>query len=189
MADFSLKLITPPAVEPVALTDVKLHAHIDHSIQDSILSGWIKSGRILAEDFQRRAYIRQVWEIAFDGFPCMPITIPRPPLIEILSITAYDTTGAATVISIADDIVVDTRSEPGRIDFVDGKTWPAISGRSINALVIQYAAGYGTSASNVPETMGDAIMLYCTARNENRAGEEDFLKAFRNILSPERNYL
>lgn len=205
--DFSLKLITAPAVEPVALSEVKLHAHIDHDVQDSIISDWIASGRIAAETFQRRAYIAQVWEMAFDGFPSVPISIPRPPLIGVISIKCYDCADMETVLySKADnpatdeveagtdlatnsDFIIDTHSQPGRIMLAYGKSWPSITERSINTLIIQFAAGYGLEAHEVPETVKDAIMLYCTARNENRAGEEDFLKAFHNLLYPNRVYL
>lgn len=202
--NFSMKLITPPEIEPVSLTEVKKHAHIDHSVQDTILETWITSGRELAEGFQRRAYIGQVWEIAFDGFPEMPIRLPRPPLISVMSIKCYDIANVETILyEKADnpvttteeagsdytgnsDFIIDASSIPGRIDLAYGKTWPSIITRSINALVIRYAAGYGLDAEDVPANVKDAIMIYCTARNENRAGEADFLKCFHDILRPDR---
>jgi uncharacterized phiE125 gp8 family phage protein len=205
--DCSLKLITPPSVEPVTAADVKLHAHISHDVEDQLIELWISAARSLAEDFQRRAYIGQKWEIAFDGFPCMPIYIPRPPLISVDSIKCYDILGSETVLySIADDpltttvepganaatnsdFIIDTNSQPGRIDFAYGKTWPSITPRSMNALIIRFTAGYGLTAAAVPQAVKDAIMLYCTYRSENRAGEtEEAPKQFYNLLWPQRNF-
>jgi hypothetical protein len=204
--DFSLRRITDAAIEPVTTAEVKLHAHIDHDMQDDILDDWITSSRELAEGFQRRAYIGQVWEIAFDSLPELPIYIPRPPLIGILTIKVYDTADAETILydlvdnpitttiedgtapSTNSDFIIDTKNEPGRIGFAYGKTWPSITPRSMNACVIRFAAGYGLTADDVPSTVKDAIMLYCTARNENRAGEAEFLDKFYDILWPDRNW-
>jgi hypothetical protein len=204
--DFSLKLITPPSLEPVTAEEVKLHAHISHSVEDALIDMWIKSGRILAEDFQRRAYVGQIWEIAFDSLPELPIYIPRPPLIGIMTIKIYDTLGSETVLydsidnpittteeggvepSTNSDFIIDTKSEPGRLEFAYGKTWPSITPRKINACIIKFAAGCGLEADDVPENIKDAIILYCTARSENRAGESDFLDKFHDILGPSRNY-
>jgi uncharacterized phiE125 gp8 family phage protein len=206
--DCSLKLITPPEIEPVTLAEVKLHAHIDHSVQDSILEGWITTARMLAEDYQRRAFIGQMWEVAFDSYPETPIYLPRAPLIGVVSIKIYDYLNAETVLySVADnpittteeagidfstnsDFLIDTDSEPGRIGFAYNKTWPSTTLRSMSAVKIRFAAGYGLEASNVPATVKDAIMLYCTYRNENRAAEVDEApKQFFNLLSPDRMYL
>jgi hypothetical protein len=179
----SLKLITPPSTEPVSLDYVKLHAHIDHNIQDDILNLWIKSARQLAERYQRRAYIGQVWEIGFDDFPGLPLMLPRPPLIGVMSIKYYDYLNAITTLyEIIDnpittteeegvdnignsDFIVDTSSEPGRIEHAYLKQWPSPVLRPIDAVKIRYAAGYGLSEEDVPEFVKDAILVYCTFKN------------------------
>jgi hypothetical protein len=206
--DCSLKLITPPAIEPVTVDDVKLHTHIDTDIQDDILENWITSARMLAEDYQRRAFIGQMWEISFDSFPCMPIFVPRAPLIGVVSIKIYDYANAETVLyskadnpittteepgsdlSTNSDFQIDLDSEPGRIGFAYNKIWPSTILRSMNAVKIRYAAGYGLEALDVPATVKDAIMLYCAYRNENRAAEvEEAPKQFFNLLAHDRIYL
>jgi hypothetical protein len=200
----SLKLITPPAIEPVSLDDVKLHAHIDHSVQDNILTTWIKSGRRLAEDYQHRAYIGQVWEIGFDDFPYMPIELPKAPLLGVMSIKYYDYQNAETVLyEVADspittteevgsdfegnsDFIIDTASEPGRIEHAYLKLWPSPVLRPIDAVKIRYAAGYGLKAIDVPENVIDSIMVYCTFRNENRAAENELPKQCIDLLRHDR---
>lgn len=204
----SLKLITPPEIEPVTVEEVKLHAHIDHDVQDSILEYWITSGRILAEDYQHRSYIGQMWEIGFDEFPKMPVLLPRPPLIGIMSIKYFNSENEETILySIADDplttteepgtdlstnsdFIVDVNSEPGRVGFAYNKNWPSATLRPMSAVKIRFVAGYGLEASDVPATVKDSIMLYCTYRNENRDADiEAVPKQFYDILSPDRIFI
>lgn len=206
--DYSLRLITPPAIEPVTLEDVKLHTHIDYDVEDAILNNWISAARMLAEDFQRRSFIGQMWEVSFDGYPALPIQLPRAPIIGVRTIKIYDYLNAETVLydSFFDEITtteepattpetnadyqIDLDSEPGRLGFAYGKTWPSTVLRSMNSVKIRYAAGFGLAASDVPATVKDAIYLYCAYRNENRAAEIDEApKQFYNMLWPDRLYL
>jgi hypothetical protein len=200
----SLKLITAPAIEPVTLADVFLHTRMSHSTEDDLLNTWIKSARKRAEEYQRRAYIGQVWEMAFDGFPCLPLSLPRWPLLQLISIKYYDTANAETVLyydgynpvttteeggaepETNADFYVDTDEEPGRIAHAYAKTWPSVILRSINSVKIRFAAGYGLTASDVPENVKEAIMLYCSWRNENRAAETEFPDEFYSLLRFER---
>lgn len=204
---YSLKLITPPEIEPVTVAEVKLHARISHDVEDSLLAKWIKSARVEAENYQRRAYIGQIWELGFDAFPTtLPVQLPRAPLLQLISIKAYDYANAETVLyydgynpvttteegtdsALNSDFIVDLNSEPGRVSLAYGIIWPAITPRSIDCLKIRYAAGYGIEAEDVPENVWDAIILYCTWRNDNRAAEADFPKQFYNLLSGDRLHL
>lgn len=185
----SLKVITPPAVEPVSVEEVKLHTHISHSVEDSLLSTWIKSARELAEGFQRRAFITQTLEISFDSYPEMPISIPRPPLVSVSSVKYYDCENNENTIELG-SLIIDIDHEPGRLCWAYDKTWPSVTLRPMNCLKIRYIAGYGDLADKVPAAVKDAIMLYCAFRNENRAAEIDSApKQFFDLLRPDRMYL
>jgi hypothetical protein len=206
--DYSLKRITDPAIEPVTVSELKKHTHIDYSEEDTILSNWITTARMLAEDFQRRSFIAQVWEIAFDFFPTLPIYLPRSPIIGLMSIKYYDyqntettlydsvdnpittTEEPGTTLETNEDFLVDTDSEPGRLGFAYSKLWPSVVLRSMNAVKIRYAAGYGLTAATVPAPVKDAIQLYCAWRNENRAAEAgEAPDQFYNLLWPKRLFL
>lgn len=205
---FSLRRVTPPADEPVSVEEVKIHTHIDHTEEDELIASWISTGRELAEDYQRRSYVGQAWEMTFDQFPEMPILLPRAPIIGLLSIkywdylnqeyTLYDggdnpittTEEPPTTLESNDDFIVDIFAEPGRIGFAYGKSWPSAQLRPMAAVKIRYAAGYGLTGANVPARVRDAIMLYCAYRNENRAAEIDSAPPqFWNLLNQDRIYL
>jgi hypothetical protein len=206
--NYALRLVTPPADEPVSVEDVKIHTHIDHDVEDQIIETWILSARIMAEDYQRRAYIAQAWEMTFDAFPEMPILLPRAPIIGLISIKYWDYLNAestlfgggddplttteepTTTAESNDDFIVDIFSEPGRIGLAYGKTWPSVQLRSMASVKIRFAAGYGFHKNAVPANVKDAIMLYCAYRNENRAAEVSSAPAqFFNLLNQNRLYL
>ena len=197
---FSLRLVSGPTIEPVTVAEVKTYAHIDHTTEDALIGQWIKSARILAEGYQRRAYMRQTWEVIYDCFPAMPLYIPRPPLVEVKSVKYYDYQDTETELTLATYFQIDTNHEPGRIAFKYGQTWPTATLRDLEVLKIQYVAGYNIAgststtedpdASDVPANVKDAIYLYCTYRSENRTAEGGSVPdQFYNLLSDERIYL
>jgi hypothetical protein len=71
-----LKILTPPALEPISLADARLHLRItgtsDATIatpEDSLIKMLISSARRAAETITRRALITQQWKMVFDRFP------------------------------------------------------------------------------------------------------------------------
>jgi len=198
---FSLKLITPPIIEPVTVDEVKIYAHIDHDVDDKLILSWIKTARRLAEDYQRRAYYEQVWEMSFDCFPYLPIKIPRPPLVSVNFIHYYNTANTMTDMDLT-DFIVDTNSEPGRLAHAYGVLWPSVILKPIDGLRIRYTCGfegmfsddsttttYAPDISPIPENVRDAIYLYCAYRNENRSGEvAEIPQHFYDLLNTDGFY-
>lgn len=199
--NYSMKLITPPAVEPVTVAEVKIHAHVDHDVDNSLIAQWITTARILAENYQRRAYYEQVWELSFDDFPYLPLLIPRPPLVSIDSIHYYDYQNTMTAMSLS-DFIVDINHEPGRLAHAYDKIWPTVTLKTIDAIRIRYTCGYAVSSSvvtstttyapdvaDIPDNIKDAIYLYCSYRNENRSGEiEQVPRQFYDLLNQDGFY-
>jgi len=212
----ALKTITDPLTEPVTAAEAKLHTRISYTTEDALINTWIKAGRKLAEDFQRRAYIAQQLELTLDAFPDFPLLLPRAPLMSVSQIRYFDyedtetvmysndtdqstttttmgpttsttTTAEPNVITDDGTFIIDTDSEPGRICLAYGETMPSVVLRPHISFKIRYWAGYGPVASYVPQTVRDAIMLYVAYRNESRAGEvERVPRQFYDLLAPER---
>ncbi len=187
----AIKVITPPANEPITATEAKLHTRIDAATEDSLINIWIASGRELAEKFQNRALINQTLELTLDRWPVSPFGLPMPPLQDDATITRiqyYDTDNIEYTFD-RDDYFMDTDSEPGRIALAYGKHWPMIILRPISGIKIRYQAGYGATAADVPQNVRDAILLYVTYRYEHRAEELDVESApvqFYQLLWPDR---
>ena len=51
-----LKLITPPAFEPVSLIEAKTHLRVDYEDQNAEISSLITAARVYCEQYQHRAY-------------------------------------------------------------------------------------------------------------------------------------
>jgi hypothetical protein len=52
-----IEVVTPPAIEPVALNDVKSFLRVNHSDDDALISGFISEARAYAEGFTSLAFI------------------------------------------------------------------------------------------------------------------------------------
>lgn len=162
----SLKLIIPPAMEPITPQEAKSHLRIDGNDDDMLISSLIAAAREYCETFQNRAYITQTWEMTLDSFPQMPLKLPKPPLQSVDSIKYINQDGIETVFDAA-NYVVDTDSEPGRIALAPGVSWPNVTLKPIGGVKIRFTAGYG-DASAVPKMVKQAILLLVGHWYENR---------------------
>jgi uncharacterized phiE125 gp8 family phage protein len=188
MSTGKLRLITPPAIEPVSLSQALVHCHADAGVEDGWFVAAIRAGREFAENYQWRAFVAQEFEYTFDSLPSMPLSFPRAPLVSVDEIKLYDKSNVAYSMSI-DDVFVDDASEPAKLILNDGVEWPDIELRSIACLKIKFTAGYGENEINVPSAVKSAILLYVAHMYENRSGEVPELPhAFYNLLRPNRLY-
>lgn len=64
------KVITAPTPEPVTLAEARLQIKADSdTTEDTLITGWIKSARKIAEQYTGRALAPQTLEMALDCFP------------------------------------------------------------------------------------------------------------------------
>ncbi len=197
----AIRLITPPAVEPITLVEAKSHLRVDHSDDDILISAMISAARTYCEQWTARAFITQTWELVLDDFPINEILIPLPPLQSIDSIKYDDTGGVEQTVGTL-DYSIDTVNQPGWVVPVT-TGWPTNVWDGINSVRIRYVAGYdpGTNspidlAANVPASLKAAIFLYLgqlydqredivvgTIVNKLPSGNVDFLlRQFRVAL-------
>lgn len=168
-----LKLLVPPVTTPVSLAEAKAHLRFNatDTAQDALLQIYVDAATDYAEQFLGRALIDQTWEMAIDAFPVAEIKIPKPPLIEVISVSYSDPGGLTQVVSVS-DYYVDNYSEPGWIVPQGNLTWPTTLS-AINAVRVRFRAGYLDSGSspaspNVPGEIIQAILLGIGSFNENR---------------------
>jgi uncharacterized phiE125 gp8 family phage protein len=173
-----LKLVTPPAAEPLTLAEAKAHLRVDSASEDDLITGLIKAAREWCEEYQNRAYITQTWDLCLDAFPESPSYLPKPPLQSIASFKYYDKEGTEHVFDAA-DYVVDTAGFKGRISLAYGKSWPSVTLQPMNGVVIQFVAGYGDAVTDVPERIRSAIKLLIGHLYENR--EATSIKALSEV--------
>jgi len=179
-----LKVITPPATEPVGLPDIKpqLRIDLDDESYDATLTPLITAAREWCEGFQNRAYLTQTLELALDEWPRGEIRLPRPPLQSVTSLTYTDRDGN-TATWASSNYIVDDYSEPAEIVRASGVCWPTACLVPANGVKVRYVAGHA-AAGSVPERVKQAIILLVAAWFDNPGCEPP--DAVKSLLSLDR---
>jgi uncharacterized phiE125 gp8 family phage protein len=179
----ALKIVTPPATEPISLVEAKAHLRVDHNDDDATIAFLITVARQYVDavsGWLGRALVAQTWDLVFDAFPipqascCGPVTpsgmpsaaieMPWPPLQSVTSVKYIDTAGVETTLA-ATEYMVDTISDPGWL--IPISAWPATKNVA-NAVMIRFVAGYGPTAADVPAPVRHALLLLIGHWYENR---------------------
>jgi len=169
----ALTLITPPAVEPLTLEEVKLHLRVDASDEDNLINIYIRAAREFTEAFLGRALVTQTWKLTIDEFPIGEIKIPKPPLQSVSNVKYFDSAGLEQTLATS-EYYVDAASEPGWVVPVTNSVWPTPLD-AINAVSVEFVAGYSPTAdspsnlaSNVPFNIKAGMLLIIGNLYENR---------------------
>lgn len=183
-------LLTGPASEPVTADELVTFARIDSDIAEAesgLLAAFIAAARQAAEQFTRRSFLTQSWRLSLDlacrawadGLPegtyDLPVTalygalpamlrLPHGPVRSVASVTTYGLDNTATAFDSA-NYTLDAAG--ARLSLNPGCLWP--SGlRPLDAVHIDYAAGYGDAASSVPQAIRTAITMHAADLYESR---------------------
>jgi uncharacterized phiE125 gp8 family phage protein len=165
-------LITPPASEPVTLTQVKSHAKIYSAGDDAyITSIIIPASRQAVEDELRQVLITQTWLLKRDGFPGFDpkyetqgyptILLPKPPFQAINSFTYVDVAGVTQTLEQCNpdgttvgnqfygyQLDPGSETQPARLIPPWARPWPP-SRRLPMSVQIELVAGYGPSVGAI----------------------------------------
>ena len=154
----ALIIKTPPASEPVSLSEVKNYLRITDNNDDALINSLLTAVRQKAENWTRRLFITQNWTLWMDSVPeGETIIIPLSPLQSVTHIKSYDTFNSVSTFD-SSNYMVDSTSIPGRIGLNSGHTWPNAL-RRMNALEIEFVAGFGDESS-VPESIKQGILQW-----------------------------
>lgn len=165
-------ITTEPTIEPVTVEELKIFGRIDGTDEDVLLTEFIKSARIAAEQYLRRSLITRTIRASLDYWPQQAIELPMPPLISITQVATVDEDGTETVYS-SDNYYTITDAVPGKISIKYGITPPYNYDRDFGGIVIDYTAGYGTERDDVPSPIKTGIMLWAMNIYENRVITEE----------------
>lgn len=164
-----LKLKTAPAVEPITLEEAKLHLKVDSADDNTLITALITTARQLAELETKRAFITQTWEMYLDSAPA-EIGIPKPPLQSVESIKVLDQDGNETTVDSSYYDVDKAENSPGRVNLKSGCCWP--THRGFASFIVEFKAGYGDAAADVPEALKQGILQLIGHLYDNRDSQE-----------------
>jgi hypothetical protein len=176
----ALQVIVPPTVEPISLSDAKLHTRVDDDTSDDLFNVFITTARIAGENLTRRAFVTQTLQLTLDRFPTgywpgsiignMPgypriypnstrrlyrrqsIELPKPPLQSIISVSYVDPNGdTQTLPESAYILVNDSDTVNPFIVPACGTSWPETQDIP-NCVTIQYESGWPLDSNGNPTT-------------------------------------
>jgi uncharacterized phiE125 gp8 family phage protein len=164
-----LKQIEQPEVEPITLSEAKIHLRVTHDLEDDLIESLIQVARERCELISNRSYVQQKWRLSFDCWSDFPFDLPRPPLIEVEKIEYKDEDGDVSEWD-SDNYIVDSESFVPKIYLADKYELPAFPSINLypaNAIQVTYTAEYEPDESgeetdytaNIPERYKHAIKL------------------------------
>jgi uncharacterized phiE125 gp8 family phage protein len=162
-----IKIITPPAIEPLTLDEAKAQCRVDIDTDNALLAMLISVARDTCERIAWRAFLTQTIELWLDAWPASnSIVLPRPPLQSVTKIEYYDIDDIKATVSSA-IYAVDTIAEPGKVWLKYNQAWPTTSLREHNAICVTYVAGW-TNPADVPQSARQAMLMLVGHWYENR---------------------
>lgn len=150
-------LDTAPAVEPVTVAELTTHLRISDIALDDELTRLIKAARQSVEALLKRQLITATYKAYYDYWPPCVFELPMPPLQSVTTIKYYDTAGVQQTWS-ASNYQVDTTGVHGTITPAYNVVYPVLQLGKKNAIEIEFDAGYGDAADDVPECIKQAIL-------------------------------
>lgn len=192
----TLVLVTPPEAEPVTLEEARAHLRVDPFGQpaahpdDELIAGLITAARqrldgavaagMANTGWLGRALVTQTWDLLLPAFPRWGITIPLPPLQEVVHVKYLDGAGEEQTLADSPAEYLVNPGEPAVLIPLVGGCWPvtldAGYGRT-DVVRVRFIAGYPPVdspedlAGNVPAPIKSAIKIMVEDLYANR-GEQ-----------------
>ncbi|AHB49044.1 hypothetical protein W911_12515 [Hyphomicrobium nitrativorans NL23] len=193
----ALTLMGAPAVEPVSVSAAKAHLRIDGDAEDILIASLIVTSRLHVEAALGLALISQEWRLTLDKWPeprsskNAAVRFPLRPVHSIEEVRVRGADGTPDVLPperyLLDQDALTPRLVP------NGESWPA-PGLPVSGIEIDFEAGMGAEAEEVPEPIRHAILLLVAHWYEHRDPMEigsagaaiphavsDLLKPYREV--------
>jgi uncharacterized phiE125 gp8 family phage protein len=149
-------LIAPPAAEALTLADAKAHLRLDAPDEDDLIASLIRTAREHLERTTGLCLMTQTWRLYLDSVSeDRVIQIARGPVQSIESMLVYDADGSASQVSLQGH-VLDGRGRPARLLLAQRIR----SGRAVNGIELDFIAGFGPAAIDVPDTLKRAMLTH-----------------------------
>ncbi len=168
-----LSRTTTPSVEPITLAEAKLHLRVTWAKEDAIVDRLIAGARAAFERETGRQLLTATYEGFMDRFPQFDneeFELETPPLVVVNSISYIDSAGAVQSWS-ASEYSAQVYSGPfarrGTLRPNPNAQYP-ITFPIPNAVTVDFDAGYGATAADVPDEIKQALLGWIGFHYVNR---------------------
>lgn len=158
-----------PITLPVSLADMKTYLKIDTDVDDSLITDLINTVALFIENYTRRELIEKTFKTLRDGFyddsrldrlfpyQSTSFLILKSPFVSVESIKYFKNDVLETVDSSIYYSTVENFYSS--IVLKADKSWPSNIDDRLQAVEINFKAGYGTQASDIPIDLRNAIKM------------------------------
>lgn len=164
-----------PAALPLTLPECLAHlrADADGGANDLFVSSLIPVAVATCEERINRTLISTAWRLQLDTFPAGgEIALRMGPVISVQSVTYKDAAGAVQTLDPS-AYVLDGDSLPARLVPAVGAAWPSTQDGAINAVTVNYTAGFGATAAAVPAPIRHWLLLAVAEMYETRSASAE----------------
>lgn len=172
------QVVTDVAVEPITLSDAKLHLRITHTADDAWVTSAIGRAREMAEHICERSFAPKTLRIVLPYWSAA-IELPNGPVNAVSHVKYLDQSDAEQTLS-SQLYYLDTKSSLAVLRRMPSVTYPLLSERE-DAVRVQYTAGTWVAP---PRTAIHYMLLLIGSMNENR--EADVERAAQRIEFADR---
>lgn len=156
--------IAGPAVEPVTTAELRTVLRLDDGAEDAFLAALIAAARRHVEDCCGRRLIEQSWRLTLDLWPrSRVVAIPLAPLMRIERVRLFDAQGQP--FDLAPTLYRLDRLDPPHLLLDAAAPGP---GQAADGIQIDFVAGYGATAADVPPPLVQAVRMLVARWFEHR---------------------
>ncbi len=168
----TFKVLTPPTSEPVQVTDLQSQMNQDLIDDGGKYTRVLTAAREMFEADSGVSLMPTVWQCFLDHFPWYEesydrrtIKLMRGPVSSVGFVKYINPASVLTTLSTS-VYQVDTVRTPSRLMPIFGQAWPVVQFSTVNAVMIQFTAGFAT-VDLVPKKAIQAILMLAAYWVEN----------------------
>jgi uncharacterized phiE125 gp8 family phage protein len=138
-------------VEPVALADLRQFLRLSGTGEDVLLTGLLRAACETLETLTGLVLIKQHLRLYVDHWPSDALVrIDRYPVQSVVSVTAYEPDGVPVILPTV-EMHLQTATRPARLNLQSPS-------QGLGGLEIDFIAGFGETAMDVPDALKHALM-------------------------------
>jgi uncharacterized phiE125 gp8 family phage protein len=149
--------LVAPSAEPLGLAEAKDYLRIAFDGEDELVAGLISGARSRIEETARVALITRTLRVTLDRWPARTVEtrvlrLPVRPADGLISVKVFDAEGVSETVTGRFTL---SPGRASRLIWTSGAfPWPRARA---NAIEVEYTAGFGEAAEDVPEALSLAL--------------------------------
>ncbi len=164
---FNYKLIDAVDALPLTVAEVKLYLRVSNTADDALIEELIETASLCCESYTRRVLITKTFRTYRDCWLRPYIELRKSPLQSIESVKYYDTENVLQTLDASNYYTTDEPDYYSKILYTQDATLPSLYKR-LQAIEIEFKAGYGDTADDIPADLKLAMKQHIAMMYENR---------------------